>query len=223
MKYLFVQSSQNRKTGPIPQTYTERASCPASCAHYRTTCYAEDFYTRMAWKRTSADISGLVAAINRLPKGQLWRHNVAGDLSGIGESVDPVELGQIVAANRHRKGFTYTHKPLVGSPHAAANLAAVRAANADGFTVNASANNLAHADTLAALGGVPVVVVVPSNAPDTLATPTGRKVVVCPAQRRDDVTCASCRLCSRGDRSVIVAFRAHGASYRRAEAATVAA
>ena len=232
-------TSANVKTGPILVTTTSALTCPDACPFKRTRngvkgCYADGGPLAMHWQAVTLGKRGepwadalatLAVELRRKGKGATWRHNQAGDLPGQGDEIDGEGLAALVKVNAdaHARGFTYTHKPLVGSPHAAANLAAVRAANADGFTVNASANNLAHADTLAALGGVPVVVVVPSNAPDTLATPTGRKVVVCPAQRRDDVTCASCRLCSRGDRSVIVAFRAHGASYRRAEAATVAA
>jgi hypothetical protein len=210
MKYLFVQSSQNRKTGPIPQTYTERASCPPSCAHYRTTCYAEDFYTRLAWKRTSADISGLVTAINRLPRGQLWRHNVGGDLPGAGESVDPVELGQIVAANRHRRGFTYTHK------HSTEALYWSKAATAWGFTVNLSADNLQQADTLAA-HGLPVVSLVPIDTPKHSKTPEGRSVLICPAQTTEHMTCALCALCQRADRKQIIGFRAHGSKAKQAD------
>jgi hypothetical protein len=108
MKYHFIQASNNRKTGPIPQTYTSRESCPPSCAHYRADCYAEDFYTRLTWDKVptrGTDLDGLLTAINRLPKGQLWRHNVAGDLPGGGEQVDAYQLGQIVKANRGRKGF----------------------------------------------------------------------------------------------------------------------
>ena len=105
MKYHFIQASSNRKTGPIPQTYTSRESCPPSCAHYRADCYAEDFYTRLTWDKVLArgtDLEGLLKAINRLPKGQLWRHNVAGDLPGDGETIDAYALGQIVKANRGR-------------------------------------------------------------------------------------------------------------------------
>ena len=83
MKYHFIQASKNSKTGPIPQTYTSRESCPPSCPQYRAACYAEDFYTRLTWDKVptrGTDLEGLVKAISRLPKGQLWRHNVAGDL-----------------------------------------------------------------------------------------------------------------------------------------------
>jgi hypothetical protein len=89
-----------------------------------------------------------------------------------------------------------------------------------GFTVNLSANTLAHADQLAALNIGPVVVVqdaVEGTRADTV-TPEGRKVATCPATYRDDVTCASCGLCAVRDRKVIVGFPAHGAAKRAAAA-----
>lgn len=229
-------TSDNVKTGPILVTTTTALTCPDACPFKRTVngvngCYADGGPLAMHWQKVTLGKRGqpwsdalvtIAAQLKRKGKGATWRHNQAGDLPGLGDAIDAPALADLVKVNADAgaRGFTYTHKPLVGSVHAEANLAAVQSANALGFTVNASANTLAHADAIADLGGVPVVVVVAHDAPDTLATPAGRKVVVCPAQRRDDVTCASCRLCSRGDRSVIVAFRAHGASYRRAEAAT---
>ena len=103
MKYQFVKKSANVKTGPIPVTYSARETCPPSCPHYRADCYAEDYYTRMTWDKVPArggDIGALCGHVANLPAGQLWRHNVAGDLPGTGETVDPVQLGQIVAAFR---------------------------------------------------------------------------------------------------------------------------
>ena len=70
---------------------------------------------------------------------QLWRHNQAGDLPGRGNKIDLRLLAELVAANRQRRGFTYTHKPLT-----AANVAAIMGATRDGFTVNVSANSPAH-------------------------------------------------------------------------------
>lgn len=228
-------TSDNVKTGPILVTTTSALTCPDACPFKRTVdgvkgCYADGGPLAMHWKKVTLGkrglpwvdaLAALAAELKRKGRGATWRHNQAGDLPGLGDAIDAPALAALVKVNddASAKGFTYTHKPLVGSVHADANLAAVQSANAKGFTVNASANTLAHADTLADLGGVPVVVVVAHDAPDTLATPAGRRVVVCPAQRRDDVTCATCRLCSRADRSVVVGFRAHGASYRRAEAA----
>ena len=207
MKYQFVKKSANVKTGPIPVTYSARETCPESCPHYRSDCYAEDYYTRMVWDKVparGADIAGLCANIAALPPGQLWRHNVAGDLPGTGENVDPATLGEIVAANIGKRGFTYTHKT---APH---NLQWIRHANDWGFTVNLSADNAGHADQLAETGAGPVVCIVPMDTPEKTQTPAGRSIVVCPAQTRDNVTCADCQLCQRSNRAVIVGFRAHG-------------
>lgn len=213
MKYHFIQASSNRKTGPIPQTYTSRESCPPSCSQYRSACYAEDFYTRMTWDKVDQrgqDLNGLVRAINRLPKGQLWRHNVAGDLPGQGETVDAYALGQIVKANRGRKGFTYTHKK---SPEA---IAWAKHATAWGFTVNLSADDAGEADKLAATGA-PVVCIVPMDTPKHTTTPEGRPVLVCPAQTTEHMTCALCQLCQKADRRQIIGFRAHGTRAKQAD------
>jgi hypothetical protein len=140
-----------------------------------------------------------------LADGQLWRHNQAGDLPGIGDKIDRQALTKLVEANRGRRGFTYTHKPM-----SIANRLAIAKANAKGFTVNLSADNLAEADALASLRIGPVVVVLPSDQLTNTTTPDGRKVVICPAVTHDNVTCATCQLCAR-QRDAIVGFPAHGA------------
>jgi len=211
---LFIAKTANRKTGPIPAVYITRDSCPPSCAHYRTSCYAETGPTRLAWNRAAqaTSWSELCASVAALPAGQLWRYAVAGDLPGKGERVNRAELRALIAANAGRRGFTYSHKR---SPTA---LAAIAEANAAGFTVNLSADDVGQADQLAATGAGPVVVVLPSDAPERCATPDGRPIVVCPAQSRANVTCESCQLCQRADRTTIVGFRAHGPRERVADA-----
>jgi len=206
MKIHFIRESSNRKTGPIPVTYSERDTCPASCPHYRADCYAEDYYTAMNWNKVPArgdNLSDLCEKIAALPEGQLWRHNVAGDLPGRGETVDAAALGEIVRANIGKRGFTYTHKK------SAEAVIWARHATNWGFTVNLSADDAGEADTLAA-HGLPLVCIVPMDTPEKTTTPGGLPIVVCPAQTRDDKTCADCGLCARADRAVIVGFRAHG-------------
>jgi hypothetical protein len=203
--------SANTKTGPIPVSTTTRATCPLNCA-MREGCYASSGPLALHWNAVSngtrgTDWSTFVGAIAALPDGQLWRHNQAGDLPGDGHTVDPVALGQLVAANTGRRGFTYTHY------RDAQSLDWVRHANQWGFTVNLSANDLRDADTLADTGAGPVVVVLPSDATDNTRTPAGRRVVVCPATQRDDVSCATCQLCAR-QRETIVGFPAHGTRKR---------
>lgn len=206
MKIHFIRESSNRKTGPIPVTYSERDTCPESCPHYRADCYAEDYYTAMNWNKVPArgdNLSDLCEKIAALPEGQLWRHNVAGDLPGRGETVDAAALGEIVRANIGKRGFTYTHKK------SAEAVIWARHATNWGFTVNLSADDAGEADALAA-HGLPLVCIVPMDTPEKTTTPGGLPIVVCPAQTRDDKTCADCGLCARADRAVIVGFRAHG-------------
>lgn len=214
MKFHFIRESGNRKTGPIPVTYSERETCPPSCPHYRADCYAEDFYTRMSWDKVpvrGGSLDALCESIAALPEGQLWRHNVAGDLPGEGESIDAAALGEIVRANIGRKGFTYTHKK---SPEA---IEWAGHATRWGFTVNLSADDAGEADTLAD-AGLPVCAIVPMDCPEKSYTPAGRTIIVCPAQTREDVDCASCGLCARADRRIIIGFRAHGTRARVADA-----
>lgn len=214
MRYHFIKKSSNRKTGAIPVTYSQRETCPPSCPHYRADCYAEDFYTRMSWDKVpqrGGNLATLCASIAALPEGQLWRHNVAGDLPGDGESVDPAALGEIVRANIGKRGFTYTHKKSLEAIEWA------RHATEWGFTVNLSADDAGEADTLAD-AGLPLTCIVPTDTPEKTQTPGGQTIIVCPAQTRDSVSCETCGLCARADRQVIIGFRAHGTRAKVADA-----
>ena len=215
MKYHYIAKSANSKTGPIPVTYSQRETCPESCPDYRADCYAEDYYTRMSWDKVAErgkDLAALCLAIDQLRPGQLWRFNVAGDLPGAGEHVDAAALGQIVRANIGRRGFTYTHKK------SAEALYWVQCANDWGFTVNLSADDAGEADALAAVSNSPLTCIVPMDTPEKSYTPEGQTIIVCPAQTREDITCATCGLCARADRRVIIGFRAHGSRARVTDA-----
>jgi hypothetical protein len=210
MNIALTLKSANVKTGPIPVSITSSDSCPPSCPFAGGGCYAKGGPLAIHWRKVTQGDRGMawsdfVDQIKALPNGQLWRHNAAGDLVGNGESIDPVALGQLVAANQHKRGFTYTHKT-----NDKANHQWIKASNDWGFTVNASANNLTHADELADLAIGPVVTVLPIDAPTKQLTPKGRVVVTCPATYREDVSCATCQLCAVSDRSTIVGFPAHG-------------
>jgi hypothetical protein len=161
-----------------------------------------------------SNLTTFVQSIRKLDAGQIWRHNQAGDLSGKGNRINTRDLGRIVRANKGKRGFTYTHKP----PLLGKNARAIVDANAAGFTVNLSANGLSHADELKSYDLGPVVAIVPDDAPDKGVTPAGNRWITCPAQTREGVTCATCKLCSVATRSVIVAFKAHGTSKRKAAA-----
>jgi hypothetical protein len=212
----FTLKSANVKTGPIPTSVTSANSCPTSCPFMGSGCYAESGPLAIHWAKTSTGERGMnwdqfCDMVRALPEGQLFRHNVAGDLPGDNEDINPVLLGELVHANMGRRGFTYTHK--TNNPE---NYQWISAANQWGFTVNLSANNLEHADTLAGLNIGPVVTVLPIDAPRTTTTPAGRTVVTCPATYRDDIACNTCQLCQR-QRETIIGFPAHGTSKAKAQ------
>jgi hypothetical protein len=210
--------SRNVKTGPIPVSTTSAESCPSACPFNNANgCYAASGPLAIHWRKVTNGLSGdsygaFLDKVSRLIKGQLWRHNQAGDLIGEGDTLDTQALALLVKANKGKRGFTYTHKPLDNQ----VERDAIRDANKGGFTVNLSGNNLDHADSLVDLGIAPVVVVLPHDATQNTVTPKGRKVVVCPATQRDDVSCASCGLCAL-QRDAIVGFPAHGPSKRKAD------
>jgi hypothetical protein len=208
----FVLRSGNRKTGPIPVSMTDRASCPTTCGFRERGCYAEFHNLRAHWDdvgRKGMTWRAFCAEIAALPPGTLWRHNEAGDLPGRGDAVDSEALRALVRANFGRRGFTFTHK-LAADRINPERARLFKWANANGFTVNLSADSGGGADELFERACGPVAVVLPHDAPDTgNRTPAGRRIVVCPAQTHA-MTCADCQLCAQPQRRSIVGFRAHG-------------
>ena len=210
--YHLTLKSSNTKAGPIPVSTSPRSTCPDSCPLKAGGCYANgNLRLRLHWNAVSEDKRGVqwsdfLKQIELLPEGTLWRHNQAGDLPGEGDTLDTDALTQLFWASHGKRGFTYTHKPL----RADKEREHVAAANAFGFTINLSANSPADADRRADQRCGPVVTIVPTGTPNTSYTPKGRKIIVCPAQTQDGITCATCQLCARPNRSVIIGFLPHG-------------
>ena len=242
----------NVKTGAIPTSMTEQSSCPESCPLKKDKiCYP--FFSPLGFQWEALNNNGyspnghkqitpitwevFCDNISRLPKHQIWRHNTAGDLPGIGDLIDLQAFQKLIDANNKSKarGFTYTHKPVLPSQKpfvpawlARVNAQAIFASNKSGFVVNLSADSLKEADDLVDLGIAPVVVVVDTNAPKKMRTPKGRHVIVCPAEmpkqkRRTKaemntpkpkvlptIQCNQCELCWKKDRRAIIGFKSHG-------------
>lgn len=214
MNYHLTPVSANAKTGPIPVTTSSKATCWKGCPFYGNVCYASTGPLALHWRKVSEGDRGgsfaeLLEKIKAFPKGQLWRHNQAGDLPGEGSQIDAQMLAELVEANRGRKGFTYSHKPLT-----TANATLIAYANRNGFTVNVSANTLADADKVALRHpDLPICVVVPEGTPKRTTTPAGREVRLCPAEKKGSgINCANCKLCSKATRSYIIGFTVHGTS-----------
>lgn len=222
MFYVLKAVSGNRKTGPMPVSTSNSTTCPDACALKVKGCYAKYGPTGMAWRnvdngkaKDAVEWPQFVRQVKALAKGTLWRHNQAGDLNGVHDTIDHRQLEQLVKANKGKRGFTYTHYPVLSSGAVYAMTAKVNAgliadANANGFTINLSGNDMAHADKLKALDVAPVVVLMPRNAEKVSYTPAGNKVVICPAENSDKINCQNCALCQVVDRNYIIGFRAHG-------------
>lgn len=192
------------------KTYSHKNTCPDSCALKGNGCYAENFHVNLHWSKISdgargIDWQALLDSIKAIPARALWRHNIAGDLRGIGDTIDAKALEQLTTASvyKQKRGFTYTHYPLNAD-----NIKALKKANNGGFTVNASANNIAQAIEYKKTG-LPVVAVLPIDAPN-VQTIDNVKFVACPAEKSKKVNCSSCQLCADSKRDYVIGFRAHG-------------
>ena len=213
-----TKRSSNAKTGRMPVTTSEEAnSCPSTCPHKDGNCYAKSgFHLNQHWKKTNSHERGgswsdLCDFVRSLKPRQIWRHNQAGDLFFIKDEAERELirldlLKSLVDANKSSgaRGYTYTHHKL-DYLH---NLEAVKYANNNGFTVNASCETMSQVDDAIA-HGIPAVVVVDNSKDVPTHTPNNNKVVVCPAQT-SDTNCVDCGLCAQSKRKCAVAFLAHG-------------
>lgn len=207
MKFHLVLRSGNKKTGPIPVSTTSMSSCPKSCELYNE-CYAKQGPLLWHWKKINErgdSWKTFLRKIEKLPEGQLWRHNQAGDLPGDGWSLDGNKIHELCMANNGKRGFTYTHYPL--HDH---NVKELLYANKNGFTVNASCETREQV-WFARSKGLPTVLVLPTD----VKWRRKEGVLVCPAYWRDDMTCAKCGICQDSSwKRVTIGFPAHGVKKR---------
>ena len=235
-KFLITRRTTNAITGPIMVTTSPRATCPRVCAFKKGgntplagLCYAEHgALGGFVWTLLDRTPAGrtimnnvrvygfdeFLYIVRSLEPGELWRHNVAGDLTSNNQTtIDRAALRAITDANRGRRGFTFTHYDVLTN---LANRQAIAEANKNGFTINLSGNSLEHADQLADLRIAPVTVILPAGTKQNTKTPKGRTVVICPTSTHG-VTCADCGLCARSSRSTIIGFPASGGLQHRVQ------
>lgn len=218
-----VAKSANEKTGNIGQSYVGPQTCPTRCPFRGEDgtagpCYAQHGHCSWVWARTekSAEEAGpglitvdaLAAWVKaNVRPGALFRHGVAGDFARPGtSSLDRALLKKITAAyvDGGVKAYAYTHCAINAS-----SAAAIRQANAAGFTVSASCETKQEAEKAVNLG-IPAVlaVVEPPKHGEKVA---GKSLVLCPAQAKEGITCKACKLCAQASRKAIPCFLVHGA------------
>ena len=216
MNFQFIAESGNVKVGKIPVTNSPRATCPPNCPlSGEDGCYAEaGFYTSLNWDKLDRGERGLqwsafIDKIKALPKGQLWRHNVSGDLPALRDNeINAWAVRELAIANRDKKGFTYTHYPMTQR-----NRAIVESSNELGFTINVSTETLRDAVKYHKQG-LPTVTLLSEDAPKALKY-KGVSVITCPATYRE-TSCKECKLCSISKRDFVVGFPVHGTKKKQA-------
>lgn len=218
MRAALNPKSGNEKTGPIITWETSSGTCPPTCGQYDR-CYAKFHHAKIHWVRLDLGKRGytfpvFLDRLLELPPGQLARGNQWGDQPGDGTTLNIPAFRALVARVSRFRAWSYTHYPL--TPETVREL---RSATALGYTVNVSADTLEQAEEKA-LTGLPVVVTVdPKTEPVSYTPRLGLKVVICPAQTKENVTCKSCGngvpLCYRPKRKYVIGFRAHGPGARK--------
>lgn len=201
MAWHLTDSSGNNQTGPIPVTTSPKGTCNPDCPLSKK-CYAKKGHLKGHWDKVSrgergTDYPTFLNKIRNLPYGQLWRHNQAGDMHQDVKYVD-----QLIAANRGRRGFTYTSWDYPTE--------LFLRAKRKGFTINKSCYSASSAAD-AASRGIPAVFSGASVLYKKLTawTEYGVRFVVCPHKRDSPsakkVQCSTCQLChTRPDNTVIV-------------------
>jgi len=217
MHYSFVQRSSNVKIGPIPATMSPRATCSDSCLFKRSGCFGDNFPLSLHWDRL--DHKGLswadmIAKIEALKADALFRHNVVGDLVLLADgTIDEAALTEFAQAAKSKRPIVYTH-----APQTTRNLDILARS---GVVVNVSCETVEQARRAISHGVNAVLTVKRSEVTETTRNGKTLRLVPCPAETREDVTCKTCELCSR-DRvasGVVVTFHAHGGQTKKLEAA----
>jgi hypothetical protein len=208
---IAVETTENRKTGPVSVTHVSQASCPRSCPLFDNGCYAEvgpqGFITS---RLNDSDVtrSDVIAcqeaeAIDGLTGDRPLRLHVVGDCR------TPAAARIVSAACERytRRGgqvaWTYTHA-----------WRDVERTDWGSVSVLASCETTAQAEESSARGYA-VALIVPQFAQDGAydLAGTSLRVIPCPYQTRG-VQCRDCRLCWDSERlhreGLCVGFAAHG-------------
>lgn len=219
-----VARSANRKTGPIPVTYRTQDTCPLDCPFLPGGefggCYGTGRLFASARKYSgSLDLERAIwkVRLGMADGARYLRDRVVGDVVTPDGTLDRDYVAGIaqLATENGLLAFGYTHAwRLFTLP----DLTWLR--RLTGYVMNASTETIGDVKT-ALLTGLPVTIVNDDIPEGTMIA--GKRVVTCPAETRQNVTCASCGLCAKRDRTAIIRFTTHGTAVAKAQAAVAAA
>lgn len=226
---IVIPKSANEKTGNIIQSYSARSTCPNRCPLKGHGCYADNYHISRQWDRCEnvADpryvsnykdltLSLIEAIAPRAKKGVaevLFRHNVAGDIAHEDSNIiDASRVNTIADACKSAgevtgvtvRCYTYTHCSI-----SMQNAKVIHEALVKNFIINYSCETVGEVMKANELGCDAVITSIdPKKTIEDLKA-VGIKAVQCPAQTHANVSCESCKLCSR-PRVTTVVFKIHG-------------
>jgi hypothetical protein len=206
--------ASNVKTGNVPTLFIGHTKQEAwescdGCKLRGNGCYAwsgsvniGSSSTRRAFSR-GANKTLSYALQNRHKAARMVRVSAIGDI-GRCSSAQATEIKNTIAQSKLE---------LVGYTH---HWREERVAKNWRGSLMASCEKIDDAD-LAVSQGWRATTIVPENSPHTFISPSGNKVVVCPAQTKGNITCNQCRLCNGSKKAApIIAFIAHGNQMEKA-------
>lgn len=212
----------NRKTGPIPTTSRPMTTCPTDCPFLPTGnggCYGTGrIFGHATKKAATISIPDAVKQINdEAPRSAKYlRDRIVGDVLDADGQLDRAYIQGISEIGRRTDltVFGYTHAWKQFTPEDVAFI------QAQGYVMNASTENADGVRQAIDLG-LPVVIVNDDRPDgDTIA---GRRIVTCPNELRKEIKCATCGLCAKPDRTVLIRFTTHGTAVAKARRAVAAA
>jgi hypothetical protein len=209
-----VESTQNRKTGPLAATYVSQSSCPESCPFFGNGCYAETGHMLHTTRRVNAksgtpeeiateEAKKIVSLSGMVP----LRLHVVGDAKTDEAAKILANACKTYSARFGQPAFTYTHawRDVLRSSWGQINVLA-SCENAEQVM---EANEKGYA----------AAVVVEKFESDKVYEKDGLKILPCPQQTGRVKNCVECRACMKADKlkqtGLTVAFEAHGASKRK--------
>lgn len=220
---IYVTNSSNRKlsgTRKMDTTYVSiNASCPKTCSLKGEGCYAELGYVGITSHRLDKDAEGMTAlqaakaeanAIDQCYGGkEVPNKDLRLHVSGDTRTIEGVKLVNSAIKRWKKRGgnacFSYTH---------AWNK--VPRSKWSNVSILASISSIKEVAAARKQGYAPAMVV-ESHLSDKTFKIDGSNVkwIPCPAQTKEDVSCSSCRLCTKADwlfsSNHGIAFAAHGA------------
>ena len=211
-RFFFTPQSRNEKTGPMGNTYTDGNSCPTRCPFKNSGCYAEFGGPFWTWKKASMTLSELKDKVQATTfKGQIIRHNVAGDLAIDGTSrMDLQLLADLNDVYKGRKAYTYTHCDINDDE-------TIKAIKDSKMVINVSCETTDEVK-FAREHGLNAVLAYAGKAPAKRWTEDGITYQLCQNATKG-LLCIQCQQCIKRNRKTVVVFETHGRAAKKANEA----